>query len=202
MVFVAREMERRGFTRPLLIGGATTSRQHTAVKIAPEFSEPVVHVLDASRAVEVVSRLLGGAKPMFDAENRAAQAEIREKYATRREKPQLTYQQARANRQRIDWDDYEIASPWFVGRRYLDEMPLAELAKFIDWTFFFSAWDLKGRFPGILEHPQYGAAARELYEHATGAAEADRGREAADRVRRLRLLAGELGRRRHHSLYG
>ncbi|HEX2455789.1 MAG TPA: methionine synthase [Vicinamibacterales bacterium] len=165
MVFVAREMERRGFTRPLLIGGATTSRQHTAVKIAPEYSEPVVHVLDASRAVDVVSRLLGAAKPDFDAANRAAQSDIREKYATRREKPQLTYQQARANRLQINWDDYEIASPWFVGRRYLDEMPLAELAKYIDWTFFFSAWDLKGRFPGILEHPQYGAAARELYEH-------------------------------------
>ena len=165
MVFVAREMERRGFTRPLLIGGATTSRQHTAVKIAPEYHEPVVHVLDASRAVDVVSRLLGAAKPEFDAKNRAAQAEIREKYASRREKPQLTYQQARANRLRIDWDDYVIASPWFVGRRYLDEMPLGELTKYIDWTFFFSAWDLKGRFPGILEHPQYGAAARELYEH-------------------------------------
>ena len=98
MVFVAHEMTRRNFTVPLLIGGATTSRQHTAVKIAPEYSGPVVHVLDASRAVDVVSNLLGGGKPAFDSANREAQAEIREKYASRREKPLLTYEQARANR--------------------------------------------------------------------------------------------------------
>ena len=165
MVFVAHEMTRRNFTVPLLIGGATTSRQHTAVKIAPEYSGPVVHVLDASRAVDVVSNLLGAGKPAFDGANREAQAEIREKYASRREKPLLSYDQARANRLQIDWDDYEIASPWFVGRRVLDDLPLAELARFIDWTFFFSAWELKGRFPGILEHPEYGPAARELYEH-------------------------------------
>ena len=79
----------------------------------------------------------------------------------------LSYEQARANRLQINWDDHEIASPWFLGRRVLDELPLEELAKFIDWTFFFSAWELKGRFPGILQHPQYGPAARELYEHAT-----------------------------------
>ena len=79
----------------------------------------------------------------------------------------LSYEQARANRLQINWDDHEITSPWFLGRRVLDELPLDELAKFIDWTFFFSAWELKGRFPGILQHPQYGPAARELYEHAT-----------------------------------
>jgi 5-methyltetrahydrofolate--homocysteine methyltransferase len=166
MVFVAREMERRGFTIPLLIGGATTSRQHTAVKIAPEYSGPVVHVLDASRAVDTVSSLLGEKRAGYDRENRAAQAEIRERYATRREKPLLSYAQAVANRPAFDWDDHVIASPWFVGRRFLDDVPLGEIAKFIDWTYFFSAWELKGRFPGILEHPQYGAAARELYAHA------------------------------------
>jgi 5-methyltetrahydrofolate--homocysteine methyltransferase len=78
----------------------------------------------------------------------------------------LSYEQARANRLKIDWDDHQIVSPWFVGRRYLDDAPLAEIARYIDWTFFFSAWELKGRFPGILEHPQYGAAARELYDQA------------------------------------
>ena len=166
MAFVAREMDRRGFTRPLLIGGATTSRQHTAVKIAPEYSGPVVHVLDASRAVDVVSSLLGDERSGFDAANRASQSEIRESYAARRQKPLLTYEQARANRLRTDWDEHVIASPSFVGRRYLDDVPLATLAKFIDWTFFFSAWELKGRFPAILDHPQYGAPARELYEHA------------------------------------
>ena len=160
-------MTRRNFTVPLLIGGATTSRQHTAVKIAPEYSGPVVHVLDASRAVDVVSNLLGSGRPAFDSANRAEQADIRAKYASRRERPMLSYEQARANRLQINWDDHEIASPWFLGRRVLDELPLEELAKFIDWTFFFSAWELKGRFPGILQHPQYGAAARELYEHAT-----------------------------------
>jgi 5-methyltetrahydrofolate--homocysteine methyltransferase len=166
MAFVAREMERRGFTLPLLIGGATTSKQHTAVKIAHEYSGPVVHVLDASRAVDVVSNLLGDNRSAYDTENRANQAEIREAYANRRQKPLLTYEQARANRLQTNWDDHVIASPWFVGRRYLDDVPLGEIARFIDWTFFFSAWELKGRFPGILEHPEYGAAARELYEHA------------------------------------
>jgi 5-methyltetrahydrofolate--homocysteine methyltransferase len=166
MVFVAHEMTRQGMTLPLLIGGATTSRQHTAVKIAPEYAGSVVHVLDASRAVDVVSRLLGSGKETFDRANRDAQRDIREKYTTRREKPMLTYEQARANRPRIDWQDQAIASPWFVGRRSLDDMPLEEIARYIDWTFFFSAWELKGRFPGILEHPQYGEAARELYGHA------------------------------------
>jgi 5-methyltetrahydrofolate--homocysteine methyltransferase len=166
MAFVAREMERRGFTLPLLIGGATTSRQHTAVKIAPEYSGPVVHVLDASRAVGVVSSLLGGDRTRFDADNRVSQQEIRDSYAARRQKPMLTYEQARANRLQTDWDEHVIASPWFVGRRYLDDVPLADIARFIDWTFFFSAWELKGRFPAILENPEYGAAAREVYEHA------------------------------------
>jgi 5-methyltetrahydrofolate--homocysteine methyltransferase len=166
MAFVAREMERRGFAMPLLIGGATTSKQHTAVKIAPEYSGPVVHVLDASRAVDVVSNLLGVNRPAFDAENRTAQAEIRESYATRRQKPMLTYEQAIANRLTTNWDDHVIASPWFVGRRYLDDVPLGDVARFIDWTFFFSAWELKGRFPGIFDHPSYGAQARELYGEA------------------------------------
>jgi 5-methyltetrahydrofolate--homocysteine methyltransferase len=166
MVFVAHEMTRRGLTLPLLIGGATTSRQHTAVKIAPEYSGPVVHVLDASRAVDVVSNLLGDNKPTFDRANRQDQADIRSKYQTRRERPMLSYDQARANRLNVDWDDHQIVSPWFVGRRYLDDAPLSEIARYIDWTFFFSAWELKGRFPGILEHPQYGAAARELYDQA------------------------------------
>jgi 5-methyltetrahydrofolate--homocysteine methyltransferase len=126
-----------------------------------------VHVLDASRAVDVVSSLLGSGKKEFDRANREAQAEIREKYAARRERPMLSYEQARANRLRLNWEDLEISSPWFVGRRYLDEVPLDDVAKYIDWTFFFSAWELKGRFPGILDHPEYGAAARELYENAT-----------------------------------
>jgi 5-methyltetrahydrofolate--homocysteine methyltransferase len=166
MAFVAREMTRRGFTTPLLIGGATTSKQHTAVKIAHEYSGPVVHVLDASRAVDVVSNLIGPNRDQFDQANRVTQAEIRESYATRRQKPLLSYAEARANRMALDWDNHVIASPWFVGRRYLDDVPLGDIARYIDWTFFFSAWELKGRFPAILDHPTYGAAARELYENA------------------------------------
>jgi 5-methyltetrahydrofolate--homocysteine methyltransferase len=166
MVFVAREMERRGFTVPLLIGGATTSRQHTAVKIAPEYTGPVVHVLDASRAVETVSALMSDAqRPAFVATAQRDQSEIRDKYATRRERPLLTYDQARANALKTDWDNLEVAAPWFIGRRFV-EPGIAQLAPFIDWTFFFSAWELKGKFPAILDHPEYGKAARELYEHA------------------------------------
>jgi 5-methyltetrahydrofolate--homocysteine methyltransferase len=167
MVNVAREMERRHLKLPLLIGGATTSRQHTAVKIAPEYTAPVVHVLDASRVVDVVASLLSDdRRDAFDRSNRDNQEDIRERYKARSEKPLLTYEQARANRLRYDWDEHVTATPAFVGRRYLDDVPLSELARFIDWTYFFSAWELKGRFPAILDHPQYGAAARELYEHA------------------------------------
>jgi 5-methyltetrahydrofolate--homocysteine methyltransferase len=166
MVFVAREMERRGFTLPLLIGGATTSPQHTAVKIAPEYSGPVVHVLDASRAVDVVSSLLGERKVDFAAQNRVNQETTRQKYAGRKEKPLLPIQQARANRLKYDWDEHVIASPSFVGRRYLENVDLAEIAKYIDWQFFFTAWELKGRFPAILDDPKVGPAARELYDNA------------------------------------
>ena len=166
MAFVAREMERRGFKLPLLIGGATTSPQHTAVKIAPAYSGPVVHVLDASRAVDVVSSLLGKKRGEYDRSNREFQAATREKYAGRTAKPLLTYEQALANRLRFDWDEHVTSTPWFLGRRYLDDVPLADIVRYIDWTFFFSAWELKGRYPAILSHPEYGEAARELFENA------------------------------------
>jgi 5-methyltetrahydrofolate--homocysteine methyltransferase len=160
-------MERRQMTLPLLIGGATTSRQHTAVKIAPEYGKPVVHVLDASRVVDVVSQLLNPERAgAFARSTVEAQEEIRERYKARSEKPLLTYEQARQNKLVYDWDDHYIATPAFVGRRFLDDVSLEEIAKYIDWTYFFSAWELKGRFPGILEHPQYGDAARKLYEDA------------------------------------
>jgi 5-methyltetrahydrofolate--homocysteine methyltransferase len=187
MVFVAREMERRGLRLPLLIGGATTSRQHTAVKIAPEYSGPVVHVLDASRAVGTVSALMSDARrPEFVAAARREQEQIRETYATRRERPLLTYEQARANALRTDWDNLEVPAPWFVGRR-VAEPSIGQLVPFIDWTFFFSAWELKGRFPGILDHPEYGKAARELYDNArevlNGWIDAEQGGEAPIRAR-------------------
>ena len=201
MVFVAGEMERRGFTLPLLIGGATTSKQHTAVKIAPAYSKATVHVLDASRAVDVVSTLLNPDRsPGFDVENKAKQAEIREQYASRARRPLLSYRDARANAPSLAWKD--VPAPSFTGRRFLDDEPLAEIAKYIDWTLFFSTWELKGSFPAILKHPKYGAAASELYEHAQELL----GRIIESKLLRaravVRLLAGEQRRRRHHSLYG
>jgi 5-methyltetrahydrofolate--homocysteine methyltransferase len=166
MVHVAREMTRQGFTTPLLIGGATTSPQHTAVKIAPEYCGSTVHVLDASRAVGVVSSLLDPAQRAgFDAANTARHTELRAVHGRKQEKPLLTWAQARANRLRLDWNAYQPPTPAFLGRRVVD-VPLADLVPFIDWTFFFGAWELKGTIPGIFEHPQYGHAARDLYDQA------------------------------------
>ena len=167
MVFVAKEMERRQITLPLLIGGATTSRQHTAVKIAPEYSESTVHVLDASRAVDVVSSLLKPSQSAaFDEANRRSQAELREQHAARAARPMLSYREACAKRPQIDWSAADLPVPSFTGTRALDAVSLDEIVPYIDWTFFFSAWELKGRFPAILDHQRYGPAARELYGDA------------------------------------
>jgi 5-methyltetrahydrofolate--homocysteine methyltransferase len=166
MVYVAKEMSRRELKTPLLIGGATTSKQHTAVKIAPEYTGTTVHVLDASRAVDVVSKLLNDRhREAYVATVNKDHQTLREKYGSRKERALLTLADARANHLKTDWDNLEIAVPWFVGRRVV-EPALEELLPFIDWTFFFAAWDLKGRFPAILDHPDYGGPARELYENA------------------------------------
>ncbi len=160
MVDVAREMERRGMELPLLIGGATTSRQHTAVRIAPVYSQPVVHVLDASRVVGVVSNLLDGERrELLAAENRAEQERLRELHAQKERKPLLPLPRARANRHRVAFDDLPV--PEFTGRRVV-EPALETLRGYIDWQFLFHAWELKGRFPQILEQP----AAQELYDDA------------------------------------
>jgi 5-methyltetrahydrofolate--homocysteine methyltransferase len=160
MVDAAHEMERRGLSLPLLIGGATTSRQHTAVKIAPEYSQPVVHVLDASRVVGVVSALLDPVRrEQLDVENREAQERLREQYAERERKPVLAIADARQNGERVTFD--ELATPEFSGVR-LVEPPLETLREYVDWQFFFYAWELKGKFPAILDQP----AARELWEDA------------------------------------
>ncbi len=161
MVTVAREMERRGLDLPLLIGGATTSKQHTAVRIAPAYSQPTVHVLDASRVVGVVSDLLDAERrSRLDVENRELQDRLREQHAERDRKPLLPLAAARANGQRLSFDD--LPTPSFTGTRVV-EPELAELVPYIDWQFFFYAWELKGKFPAILDNP----AARELYEDAT-----------------------------------
>jgi len=167
MVTVAKEMERRGMTQPLLIGGATTSRPHTAVKIAPAFEQPVVHVKDASLAVNVVSDLLDQERKLtFDGENRARQEELREQHANRGAKKLRPIALAREAAFTPEWGDAPLPQPGFTGAQVLEDLPLAELARYIDWTFFFTAWELKGKFPGILEDKKYGAAARELYENA------------------------------------
>ena len=167
MVFVAQEMERRGIHLPLLIGGATTSPQHTAVKVAPEYGQTTVHVLDASRVVDVVSSLLSDdRRPDFEAANRALQSRLRDQHLARRERPLLSYEAALANRPKFDWAVTPLPTPAFVGRRVLADVALDKLVPYIDWTFFFAAWELKGRFPAILDHPQYGGAARDLYAAA------------------------------------
>jgi 5-methyltetrahydrofolate--homocysteine methyltransferase len=166
MVHVAKEMERRGMVLPLLIGGATTSRQHTAVKIAPAFSQPVVHVLDASRVVNVMSDLLdAGRKAELDLHNREEQERLREEHAHRMNRPLLPYDKALANRQTIEWRQEDLPAPSFLGTRTV-EVPVEVLRPLIDWTFFFTAWEMKGRYPQILDDPKRGAAARDLFDAA------------------------------------
>jgi 5-methyltetrahydrofolate--homocysteine methyltransferase len=163
MVHVAREMERQGFKLPLLIGGATTSRAHTAVKIAPHYSEPVVHVLDASRAVPVTTSLLSEeGKPAFVAQHRAAYDALRKAHSAPRQKV-VGLETARQRRTPIEWRAEDLPVPAFTGVRVLDNFPLATLRPFIDWTPFFHAWELKGVYPRILEDEKQGEQARQIF---------------------------------------
>jgi 5-methyltetrahydrofolate--homocysteine methyltransferase len=181
MAAVAAEMERRGFTMPLLIGGATTSRQHTAVKIAPLYSGQTVYVPDASQVAAVVSRLLNpNTRAEFERENRAEQEALRRKYGVPRTRRLRPIAEARSNAPRIDWTGEPPPVPEFIGRRLVADLPLERLLPFIDWTFFFAAWQVKGRFPAVLDHPVHGRAARELYED---------GRNLLDEIVAGRLLA-------------
>jgi 5-methyltetrahydrofolate--homocysteine methyltransferase len=164
MVHVAREMERQGFKLPLLIGGATTSRRHTAVKIAPNYSEPVVHIVDASRAVPVTTSLLSDEnKPAFVAQHRAEYEAVRKAHASPRQ-PTVSIEVARSRRTPIVWRVEDIPVPSFTGVRVLDNFPLATLREFIDWSPFFHTWGLKGVYPRILEHEDQGAQARQLFK--------------------------------------
>ena len=202
MVHVAREMEREGFTVPLLIGGATTSPVHTAVKIAPAYGPPVVHVLDASRAVGVVSGLLGGEAASFADANRKKQKLLVEEHEKRSRKPLLPLAAARARKPRFDWSSAEIPAPSFTGARALDDVPLADLVPFIDWSPFFHAWELRGRYPQILEDPVVGEKREGALRGREGAPRPHRERPPPDRARRLRLLPRARGRRRHPPLLG
>jgi 5-methyltetrahydrofolate--homocysteine methyltransferase len=165
MVHVASEMQRLDVSLPLLIGGATTSTQHTAVRIAPKYDQPVVHVTDASRVVKVVSDLLDETRrESLDTNNRASQERLRLAHAGRGERKLLGYDQARARRLTCDWDAAALEPAPFEGRRRIDDIEIEEISAYIDWTFFFTAWELKGRFPAILDSPRYGTQARELYD--------------------------------------
>jgi 5-methyltetrahydrofolate--homocysteine methyltransferase len=180
MVAVAGEMQRRGFTAPLLIGGATTSRQHTAVKIAPEYRGQTVYVSDASQVAGVVSRLLTPrTRPAFERENLAEQEALRQKYGGPKARRLRPIADARANALHLDWTSAAPPVPAFLGRNVLADAPLDALMPFIDWTFFFAAWQVKGRFPAVLDHPDHGKVARELY---------DDGRRLLDEIVAGRLL--------------
>jgi 5-methyltetrahydrofolate--homocysteine methyltransferase len=168
MVSVAKEAQRQGFSVPILIGGATTSHPHTSVKVAPEYAPGVVHVLDASRVVNVVSALLSPEKkPAFVAENLTKQAAARADFEERRvQRKVLPLAEARANRLRLDWASADIAKPDFLGPKSYLDVPLEALVPYIDWGPFFNAWELFGAFPRILDDAKVGAEAKKLYADA------------------------------------
>ena len=166
MVHVAREMERQGFKLPLLIGGATTSRAHTAVKIAPHYSEPVVHILDASRAVPVtISLLSDDGKAAFVAHHRAEYEALRKAHSAPRQTV-VPLADARARRTPIKWCADDLPKPEFIGVRVLENFPLATLREFIDWSPLFHTWGLKGIYPRIFDHKEQGEQARQIFADA------------------------------------
>jgi 5-methyltetrahydrofolate--homocysteine methyltransferase len=170
MAHVAKEMERRGFNIPLLIGGATTSRIHTAVKISPYYNGTTVHVLDASRSVPVVSSLISDDKNVrtkFSSEIRTEYAKLKENHLRKKEaKNYLTLEQARGNKLKCDWKNTEIVKPVKPGVTVLKNFPLETLRKNIDWTPFFSTWEMKGKYPEILNNEKTGTEAKKLFEDA------------------------------------
>jgi 5-methyltetrahydrofolate--homocysteine methyltransferase len=167
MVHVSREMERQGFQLPLLIGGATTSAKHTAVKIAPNYHATVIHVKDASRCVGVVDRLTRPEeRHALDRDNRALQEREREAFAQRRQRKLVSYAEALQRRFQTDWQAVPIARPAFLGVKVLRDVPLAEIVPYIDWSPFFLAWELRGKYPMILDDPSVGREARKLLDDA------------------------------------
>jgi 5-methyltetrahydrofolate--homocysteine methyltransferase len=167
MAHVAKEMTREGFDVPLLIGGATTSKAHTAVKIAPSYEPSVIHVLDASRAVGVVGSLLNQEqKPAFVRQVREDYGRIRQAHHDRGAKPVLSLEKARARRLTCDWATLDIPEPAFLGLRVVSDQSLSELVPYIDWSPFFHTWELNGHYPAIFEHAAIGARAKELFDDA------------------------------------
>lgn len=168
MAFVASEMERRGFTVPLLIGGATTSEMHTAVKIAPEYQNPVIHVRDASRATGVVAALLSeeGKKPFIGSVSEKY-SQLRHKHeSTRAGVTYISLEQARANKFKTDWSSFKPVKPSFLGVKHIENYSLEEISQYIDWTFFFHAWKINGKYPAIFEDPSKGKEAKILFDDA------------------------------------
>ncbi len=169
MVGVAKEMQRQGFTIPLLIGGATTSRIHTAVKIDPHYDGPVIHVLDASRSVPVAGRLTQSELSQQEIwkEIKAEYAKLREEHARRRQdKAVVSLEAARTNRPNLDWSEFVPKKPAFLGTQVFEDYPLAEIARYIDWTPFFQTWQLHGKYPQIFEDKIVGAEAKKLFDDA------------------------------------
>jgi 5-methyltetrahydrofolate--homocysteine methyltransferase len=170
MVYVAKEMERRGMKIPLLIGGATTSKTHTAVKIEPNYSAPVHYVLDASRSVSVASTLLSEDEDLrsnFILDTKKEYERVRVQRANRTSHKQyLTINEARKNKLQMDWEDYTPTKPSFIGTKVFDNYSIEELAEYIDWTPFFSSWQMRGKFPAILEDEKLGVEAKKLYNDA------------------------------------
>ncbi len=169
MVGVAKEMERQGFKVPLLIGGASTSRIHTAVKIDPHYSGPVIHVLDASKSVPVAGRLMQNeqtSQEIFD-EIKAQYAQLRIDHASRqKDKNFIPIEKARENHVKIDWSNYKATKPKFLGTKVFEDYDLAEIAKYIDWTPFFQTWQLSGKYPKIFDDEIVGKEAKKLYDDA------------------------------------
>ena len=167
MVHVAKEMSRRGLKVPLLIGGATTSKRHTAVKIAPAYPHEVIHVIDASRAVPIVGNLVNPkARKALNEKNRTEQEEIRRQFESKMAADLLTYEEAARRKIHIDWDESQISVPDFTGREALRDFPLSELVPYIDWSPFFHTWEIRGHYPTLLDDPVRGPAARELFANA------------------------------------
>jgi 5-methyltetrahydrofolate--homocysteine methyltransferase len=166
-VHVAKEMQRQGFTIPLLIGGATTSRIHTAVKIAPNYDNAVVYVTDASRGVGVASNLLSNKKADYVASIKAEYDQLRIRHAGRKSSvKQLSIEKARANAMQTNWDSYQPPKPAFLGEKVFENYPLNEIAEYFDWSPFFQTWELAGSYPKILDDDIVGEHARNLFEDA------------------------------------
>ncbi|SMP46138.1 methionine synthase (B12-dependent) [Neorhodopirellula lusitana] len=165
MVHVAREMKRKKMTMPLLIGGATTSAKHTAVRVVPAYDGPIIHVLDASRSVNVVEKLIGEDRDTFIAENQVKHEKLAASYRDRQQKL-IPYADALSNKFATDWQNVQIDKPSFTGVQTLTDFPLSEIRRYIDWSPFFSTWELKGKYPKILKDPVVGEQAKELFDDA------------------------------------